>query len=165
MTLVAVALVVAIGERASVRAQLGPATGPVQVKGKRWVDGVETAVNCKAKNGHLLRVSNGERLLLISPAPACSIFEDGRAAPPGPYHGLLFAGPESRVTAHDKLQRRTTLVGFETFVDDVDGTLNSALHLDDAGGAKSDSGFFAYVRIADGHTIMFAGRYRAKFPE
>jgi hypothetical protein len=158
----AVVLLFAIGAPASAEAQVLVANGPVQVKGKRWVDGVETAVNCKAKSGHLLRVTNGERFFFINPAPACSIFDDGVATPPGTYHGLLFEGPELQVTKNDKLQRRTTLVGFETFVDDVDGALSSSLRLDDTGGAKSDSGSIAYVRIVDGHTIVFVGRYRAK---
>jgi len=166
VTLVVLALTLGTQRISTVRAGSSVANGSVQIKGKRWVNGTETSVSCKPKEGHLLRVSPGQRFLLISPgAPACSLYEDGGGVPPSPFRGFMFTGSESNVIAGGKPQRHNMFVGLETFVDDVSGTLSSDLRLDDVGGAKTDAGGIAYFRVVDGNVVIFTGHYRAKITD
>lgn len=136
--------------------------GPVQITGRRYVDGEETKAKCKNSEGHTLNSSDcGLKTFQLVNTPGCSIFAD---APSGI---LTFMGRENRQEKKTLVKPRYLFGGVET-----GGQVNGVAEGVMKGRGETprdeftkDKGTLTYSWMnGSGEQIIFVGQYKAKYP-
>jgi len=137
--------------------------GPVQITGRRYVDGEESKVKCKNNEGHTLDASTcGLKTFQLVDTPDCSIFAD---APAGV---LAFTGHENRQEKKTIVKPRYVFGGSESGgqVSGVaDGVMKGRGETPrDEFSKDKGSLTFSWVN-GFGEQVIFVGRYKAKYPQ
>ena len=135
--------------------------GPVQIKGRRYVDGAETKVKCKNTEGNSLDSSDcGIKIFQLANTPDCTIYAD---APGGT---LTFMGHENRQEKNTIVKPRYLFSGGETG-GQVDGVAEGVMK----GRGETprdeftkDKGTLTYSFDNGSEQIIFVGKYKAKYP-
>jgi hypothetical protein len=137
--------------------------GPVDIKGKRWVDGEESEVKCVGRDGHTLDVSTcGLKTLTVVDVEGCPIFADTDSGT------LTFTGKENLMEKNTIVKARYLFSGPET-----GGTVSGALQgiLSGKGETPRDEfykekGTLTYsYENGLGERVIFTGTYQAKYPQ
>jgi hypothetical protein len=151
-SLLAAAVIVSVALPA--HAQVGELT----LKGKRWVDGNEAKVKCIARDGHTLDVSvTGQRTFTFTAQPDCFVFNDADGS-----LQMVFTGEEEVVLKNGNPKPFRTYAGTHTGAAPIDGAIGGRIKCGPS--CNTDKGEIFYHRNASGTTIIFIGKYKAKFP-
>jgi len=136
--------------------------GPLQIKGRRYVDGAETKVKCRNGEGHTLDSTTcGTKTFQLVSAPDCTIFAD---VPGGV---LTFTGNENRQEKNTLVKPRYVFGGAETG-GQVDGVAEGVMKGRGETGRHTflkDKGTISYAWVnGASEQVIFVGQYKAKYP-
>ena len=137
--------------------------GPVQITGRRYVDGEEGKVKCRNSAGHTLDASAcGVKTFQLVSTPDCTIFAD---APGGV---LTFTGKENRQEKKTIVKPRYVFSGGESggqVAGVAEGVMKGRGETPRDEFSK-DKGTLTFSWVNGfGEQIVFVGRYKAKYPQ
>jgi hypothetical protein len=134
--------------------------GPVEIKGKRYINGVETKVKCSSTEGHTVDATTlGSRTFALVSTVGCPLPDDVGAT-------LAFTGRESQIKNQLNILKARYVFsggatggavgGAEAILKGKPETARSTF--------RNEKGTLTYSLI-DGfnRTIIFVGKYKAKF--
>jgi hypothetical protein len=144
---------------------------PVQITGKRYVDGEQTKVRCKNNEGHTLDATTcGVRTFQLVDTVGCTIFADSPTpgpTPAAPTGVLTFHGNENRFERNTFVKARYVFGGSESggrVAGVAEGVLKGKGETPRDEFVK-DKGTLTYsYEDQFGRQIVFVGTYKAKFP-
>jgi hypothetical protein len=138
-------------------------SGSVQIKGKRYIDGVETKVKCDKNDGHVLDVTvQGTKVFTLVDTPDCTIFTDT----PGDSGVLTFTGKEDVIkNQFNIIKARYIFSGAESgglVAGAAEGILQGQSEMARSTFTK-DKGTLTYSYEDEfGRNIVFVGKYKGK---
>jgi hypothetical protein len=135
--------------------------GPVTIKGKLYLNGHMTKVNCAGSDGNSIDVTNyRERIFHID--DSCPLFPDT-----GDSDEFRFVGQEERVVVNDTAKKILIFSGTEGGTGPALGAAHSEEKFTEDGETlfpTTEKGGMTYsYSDIDGNTVIFVGDFKAKF--
>ena len=134
--------------------------GPVTIKGKLYLNGHLTKVNCAGADGNSLDVTNyGERIFYID--DSCPLWYDT-----GDLDEFRFLGQEEQVVVNDAPKKILIFSGTEQGTGPAFGAANSEEKFVDEGETitpTSEKGRMTYSYLDGENTVIFVGDFKANF--
>jgi hypothetical protein len=135
--------------------------GSLTIKGKLYLNGELTKVNCPGSEGNTIDASNfGERIFFID--NSCPLFPDT-----GDLDEFRFAGEEEQVVVNDALKKILVFSGTEGGTGPALGAAHSEEKFTEDGETifpTTEKGRFTYsYNDGMGNTVIFVGDFKAKY--
>ena len=135
-------------------------SGPVTIKGKLYLNGHLTKVNCAGSDGNSLDATNfGERIFFID--VSCPLWFDT-----GAQNEFRFLGQEEQVVVNDAPKNILIFSGTEGGTGPAQGAAHSEEKFKDEGETifpTSEKGRMTYSYVDGENTVIFVGDFKATF--